>query len=155
MRRKGKLPFRIFPRLRLQDWHVVCFILAGFFNAFVFALDKDTRARLSPHELKARLNIIIIMTFCSFLGTLSISCLSPWFFLFEYAAYPFVSFSFKILPPAWFFLSKYCLPQRLFSLLKYCLPMRFFRPRGRHFDSYAHIEDSTNARRKQPRGQRW
>ena len=77
-------------------------------------------------------------------------------FLFEYTAYPFVSFSFKILPTCViFFLSEYCLPQRLFSLLKYWLPVRFFWRRGCHFDSYAHIVDSTNARRKQPCGRRW
>ena len=151
MGRKGKSPFRIFPRLRLQDWHVVCFILAGFFNAFVFALDKDTRARLSPHELKARLDIII-MTFC-FLGTLSIlAYLCDFFFSLNILPTRLCRSLSKYCLPAWFFQSKCYLLQRLFSLLKYCLPMWFFRPRSRHFDSHAHIEDSTNAL---PRGQRW
>ena len=70
-------------------------------------------------------------------GTLSISCLPPRFFLFEYTAYPFVSFSFKILPTCVIFSFKILPTSAIFSLWntayrlchslsKYCLPAWFF-----------------------------
>ena len=142
----------------------------------LFAFVSMCRSRQAQFFLQVYRNSLYNRNWHLFRHSFNILPTSAIFSLWN-TAYPFVSFSFKILPTCVIFsfkilptsaivsLLKYCLPAWFFSfnilptsvivsLLKYCLPAWFFRPRGRDFDSYARIVDSTNARKKQPRGRK-